>query len=721
MHLRGLRGFPRARFALVTAIVALLPAGTAHAFETSTHELVAVADTWVSALDPTANFGASHKLRIDGSPVRRSYVKFEVPQLGRVIERATLEVYSRTYAPLGFELRTVPDHDWVESEMTYETAPGVSDVVGTSGPLKENRWSAIDVTSLVTGAGVVSFAFTIPRKDEIRLGSRELPDHEPRLVIETGELNASPVATDDVSGTDEDTPLAIPTTELTANDIDPEGQPLTVTGVEGTADTHGAVSLAGGVVTYTPDANFNGNASFGYTVSDGNGGTDGATVSVAVRAVNDAPTATGDAKVTDQDFPVTFPAADLRANDTDVDGDALTVTSVEATAETHGVVSLLDGFVTYAPALGYQGAASFGYTVTDTNGASASGTVAMLVTLVVPTVETQPMPHSGDAADDLAIWRHPTDSSLSRIIGTDKLGGLAVYNLAGEQVQYLADGRMNNVDLRTGFPLAGDSVALVAASDRSATDPARKWRIALYKVDPATGTLVNVEARTISAGFEPYGLCMYRSAASGKFYAFVTRRGATPPGGVDVEQWELSDNGAGLVDATKVRSFAVGSQSEGCVADDEHGSLFVAEEVAGIWKYGAGPDAGMERTQVDSTGPGGHLVADVEGMAIAYGPNGTGYLIVSSQGNASYAVYRREGGNTYVRSFRVRAGNGIDAVTQTDGLDVTTASLGSAFPDGVFVVQDDVNCRTEPTPCPPDDRLNQNFKLVPWQAIGLPL
>ena len=65
-----------------------------------------------------------------------------------------------------------------------------------------------------------------------------------------------------------------------------------------------------------------------------------------------------------------------------------------------------------------------------------------------------------DAADDVAVWVHPTDRALSLVLGTDKTSGLAVYDLAGRQLQFLTDGAINNVDLRYGFPLGGGHVAL---------------------------------------------------------------------------------------------------------------------------------------------------------------------------------------------------------------------------------------------------------------------
>lgn len=311
---------------------------------------------------------------------------------------------------------------------------------------------------------------------------------------------------------------------------------------------------------------------------------------------------------------------------------------------------------------------------------------------VMATIETDPVPNGGDAADDPAIWVNPNDPAQSTIIGTDKRGGLAVYDLSGKQIQYLSDGQMDNVDLRDGFKLGGQTVAIVTASNRKDNS------IAIYKINSQTRTLENVAARKIKHGLAVYGMCMYRSAKTGKIYYFGTSKSG------DVEQWELFESD-GKVDAKKVRNIKLGSTVEGCVADDELGNFYVAEEAVGIWKFGAEPEAGSDHRQVARVGDG-RLFADVEGLTIAYGKDGAGYLMASSQGNHSYVVYRRDGNNEFVKNFRVGAGAGVDGCEETDGIDVTTANLGPAFPYGVFVVQDGFN-----------DKGNQNFKLVPLQTI----
>lgn len=308
-------------------------------------------------------------------------------------------------------------------------------------------------------------------------------------------------------------------------------------------------------------------------------------------------------------------------------------------------------------------------------------------------VETAPVPTSGDAADDPAIWVHPTNPSLSVIIATDKNSGLAVYDLTGKQLQFLSDGEPDNVDLRTDFPLAGKKETIVVASDRSDDT------ISVYVLDPNTRLLRDVAARNISTTIVIYGCCMYRSM-SGEYYVFCTSKS----GGV--EQWRLFDNGSGKVDATRVRTFDVGTDCEGCAADDELGYVYIAEETTALWRYGAEPGAGTTRVAVDTTS--GHLTADIEGIAVYYAAGGKGYLIASSQGDNTFVAYDRRPPHSFLFNFEVVSAGSIDGVTDCDGCEVMNLGLGSAFPNGVFVVQDGTNTGG-----------NQNFKLIDWKDISV--
>lgn len=321
--------------------------------------------------------------------------------------------------------------------------------------------------------------------------------------------------------------------------------------------------------------------------------------------------------------------------------------------------------------------------------------------LVTAAVETEPVPSAVDAADDPAVWINEDDPALSAIIGTDKTqhGGLVVYNLDGTIQQRVEIGEVNNVDLRYNFPLDGEPTTIVAATNRTNNS------LIVYRMNEATRELENVAARDIISNVsEVYGFCMYVSPETGKYYAFINSAGTG-----DVEQWELVDNGSGLVDANLVRSFSVGSQTEGCVADDELGNFYIGEEGVAIWKYGAEPDAGEDRVTVDTTDADGHLTADIEGLALYYASEGMGYLIASSQGSSEYAVYAREDDNEYVGKFVVTESPEVDGTSGTDGIDVSNAPLGDSFASGVFVAQDDTNIN-------PD--ANQNFKLVSWEEIA---
>ncbi|MBV7379347.1 Ig-like domain-containing protein [Maritimibacter dapengensis] len=207
--------------------------------------------------------------------------------------------------------------------------------------------------------------------------------------IATVTITVDPVnelaAKDDTADTDEDVSVII---DVTANDSDPDGDDFEVTAV-GTPSNGTATLLPDGTIEYTPNPDFNGTDTFEYTITDENGATDTATVTVNIEPVNDAPDANDDAVTTDEDTAVTF---DPRDNDEDVDGDPLDI--IDTTEPSNGTVSENpDGTLTYTPDPGFDGTDTFDYTVSDGNG----GTDVATVTIVVePDVE----PNSVDAVDD---------------------------------------------------------------------------------------------------------------------------------------------------------------------------------------------------------------------------------------------------------------------------------------------------------------------------------
>ena len=330
-----------------------------------------------------------------------------------------------------------------------------------------------------------------------------------------------------------------------------------------------------------------------------------------------------------------------------------------------------------------------------------AGTVtkeAKAASIVSATVETTPTLNSGDSSDDIAIWIHPTDPSLSTVIGTDKPGNLEVYDLSGAVLQRIPF-LTNNVDLRYNFPLGGESIALVTGVDRTA------HKLFAYKVNPETRLLEDVSTSSSLPGL--LGSSMYVSPITGKYYAFTNLNNI-------LKQYELVDNGSGRVAVNLVRTVTFGSfisLTEGVTADDIYGKVYVSEEAVAIWKLGAEPTDGDTKVMVDKPiSQGGHFEPDVEGLTIYYKTDGSGYLIGSSQGNSTFTVYMRGENNDYLGNFNITEGV-IDGVTGTDGIDVTNFPLGPNFPYGVFIAQDGRNTDGAIT-------VNKNFKLVPFERIA---
>ncbi len=325
-------------------------------------------------------------------------------------------------------------------------------------------------------------------------------------------------------------------------------------------------------------------------------------------------------------------------------------------------------------------------------------------TAAVPAAgETTPVAHTGDAADDPAIWVDRTSPARSLVIGDDKRGGLDVYDLSGARLQHVTDGVtfFGNVDLRQAVTIDGRTVDVVAVNHR---------KLRFYAVNGATRQLRDVTDGT--PGATGKGLCLYLSPGSRKLYAFVT--GVS--GGV-TRQYEVVDpDHDGLLSTRLVRTLTIGSDHESCVVDDETGQLYLSEENVAVWQYGAEPtDSATARTKLD--GVTGHLVHDIEGVTLVSRAGGTGYLVVSAQNgdnplNSYFAVYRRQTPHQFVGTFHVVAGPSADGCSRTDGIDASTANLGPAYPAGVFICQDDKNTA-------PGGAGNQNFKFVRLDSIAL--
>lgn len=298
--------------------------------------------------------------------------------------------------------------------------------------------------------------------------------------------------------------------------------------------------------------------------------------------------------------------------------------------------------------------------------------------VIAAALETVDMPGaSGDVVAGAAIFRNPDHPEQSLIIAGNKSpsGGLTVYRLNGSIASTTPTGSaIGNVDVRI-VRIGAQRAVLVGANDRT------NGTIKFWALNPATGALTSLDARTITTGLAggTYGFSLGRSADGRHVYAFVTS--GESAGGV-VQQYELwSDKGR--LDAVLVRTLTVGTLSEGCAVDDTAGALYIADAV-GIWRYGLDPSTSSTRTLVDRVG-GGHLVAAVKGLAVVRGRTGSGVLIASSKGDSTFSAYGADGG-AFRGSFKVSAG--ADGVTSPAGVAAAAGDFGPNLRHGVLVVHD---------------------------------
>jgi M6 family metalloprotease-like protein len=181
-----------------------------------------------------------------------------------------------------------------------------------------------------------------------------------------------PVAQDDYFTTKEDT--AKDCTVLD-NDTDVDNDTLTVQSVTVPAHGTAVINSGGTTVRYTPAVNYHGSDTFDYTMNDGHGNTDTATVHITVTTVNDPPTAVDDNAVTPENTPLEIA---VLANDTDPEGDNLTIVGLNRGS--HGTVAAtVNNTVRYTPDTGYAGADTFIYTISDGNGGKASARVHVTI------------------------------------------------------------------------------------------------------------------------------------------------------------------------------------------------------------------------------------------------------------------------------------------------------------------------------------------------------
>ncbi len=290
--------------------------------------------------------------------------------------------------------------------------------------------------------------------------------------------------------------------------------------------------------------------------------------------------------------------------------------------------------------------------------------------------------------DEMCVWVHPTDPSMSTIIVADKFAGVVyVYDLEGDLLHAHPSPSPRNIDIRYGIRFDGGCADVVAFNDRI------EELIRVYRVDPVTRALVRIDDGAITTD-RNYGFTLYRHH-DGRLFAVTGNRTT----GL-MTQYLLYDDGLGRMAGAPTGWHFQETTIEGMVGDDETGYIYLAEEEVGIWRVGALDDT--DKTLIATIGDASGLDGDVEGIAIYYASGGEGYLVASSQGPSKYTLLERQPPHQGAGNFQV------EGVVLTDGLDVLNASLPPTYPAGVFLVH------TGGSTC-------CSVKGVRWEEIAGPL
>ncbi len=423
-----------------------------------------------------------------------------------------------------------------------------------------------------------------------------------------------------------------------ANDSDPEGRPLTVTIT--TPPVHGtAIVLADGTVSYTPAAGWAGNDPFTYTVTDPDGGA--ASAVVTVRTPNQAPLPIDDAAAVNTGGTVTVP---VLANDSDPNGDALTVTAV--TDPNHGAVGVTGNAIVFTPVPSFVGTAVFTYTVSDGQ-ASATAQLSVAVANAIPTAgnDVATVPYLGSAS--IPVLANDTDINLNDILSIDSVGspshGTATKN--GLNVDYQAAAGFSGVDT-FGYVVTdshnGTSPGQIAVTVADAPPTA---------VDLSTTTLylTAVEVHPLAGATDPNtGDTLFISGASNPAHGTVVRKPNgkllyTPDAGwsgVDGFTYTLND-GQGGTDTGTV-TIDVGNASPNAAPDSVTLPAGVPSTID-VLLNDDDPNGDPLTITIDT--PASHGTATVVGGRVAYqpaagyaGPDSLHYTIVDGPGDTSGAT-----------------------------------------------------------------------------------
>ena len=558
----------------------------------------------------------------------------------------------------------------------------------------------------VDGTGFGNWATTPPSgySDTVSVGQYYIRGS----IVKPVAANTDPVANDDAVTTNEDTLVTI---SVLTNDTDANGDALTVTST--TQPSHGTLVInADGTVTYTPLLNANGPDTFTYTISDGHGGSAVGSVSVTITPVNDAPTANTDTVTTNEDIAATF---NLLTNDSDQDGDAITLTGTSTPA--NGTITFSDnGDATYTPVANYFGPDTFTYTVRDTHGATSTATV----TVTVHSINDQPVALNDtvttyeDTPISVAVLANDYDTDGGTLTVTAKTNGTrgTVVIVNGSTVAYTPNANANGSDSFTytisdgqgGTTTGTVSVTITpvndaptAVNDTATTSETTPITISVLANDsdieanPLTSVLITGPASG-SAVVNPNGTITYTANAgfSGTdTFTYQASDGVANSGAATVTISVLSSTKFFVVDSgtdqayryqsdgaftTATSTSSLNRSAVGIASNADGSRLWVMDSNRTVYVYDASMTLLGSWTASDLKTPKGISV------------NGSDVWIVDAGKDRVYvysgATSVLSGSQTPTRNFQLATTNGSSEDIVTNGTTVWVLQSGS--PDKVF-------------------------------------
>ncbi len=178
------------------------------------------ADAYVIATSAGTNYGTAANLRVDGSPIIRSYLRFVVSGVaGGTVQSAILRMYANTANTTGYSAHRVADNTWTETGITYTNSPAVGAVINNSQPFTAAAWVEVDVTPYVTADGTYNLAIDSANTTNTSLASRETTANAPQLVVTvagSGGATATPTSTTIPASTVTSTPKPASTATSTS-------------------------------------------------------------------------------------------------------------------------------------------------------------------------------------------------------------------------------------------------------------------------------------------------------------------------------------------------------------------------------------------------------------------------------------------------------------------------------------------------------------------------